>query len=73
MRNYHPHPGERWQHYKGATYEIVGLAIDCSQSNRDIQGVVYENGEELFFRRIKNFMSTVTLPSGDVCYRFTRV
>ena len=38
--NYYPHPGEKWQHYKGGQYEIVCM---CNHTETNEELVIYRS------------------------------
>ena len=61
-----PKKGERYKHYKGDEYEVVGLALE---SSLDIWMVVYkplyENADaELFTRPVSEWVEEVEWPTG---------
>ena len=69
-----PHKGEKYQHYTGDMYEVVGLAI---HSNDDIWMVVYKPlyefaDAEMFTRSLDEWYSDVEF-EGKVTQRFTLV
>jgi hypothetical protein len=69
-----PEKGEKYKHYKGDTYEVVGLAI---HSNDDIWMVVYkplyEGGDaDLFTRPLEEWFSPLEW-EGNTVERFTLI
>jgi hypothetical protein len=63
-----PQKGEVYKHYKGDSYEVVGLAI---HSNDDIWMVVYkplyENADaELFTRPLQNWRNLIEWDGKEV-------
>lgn len=69
-----PKQGEKYRHYKGDSYEVVGLAI---HSNDDIWMVVYkplyENADaEMFTRPLLDWNNEVEW-EGEILQRFSLV
>lgn len=52
-----PKSGERWKHYKGGSYTVVGIAMN----ENGTPTVVYESEEGLFTRSLGSFFERVNL------------
>ena len=53
-----PEPGERWKHYKGEVYEIVGLG-NHTENDQHLVAYVRPGGADLKFRPVRMFMSAI--------------
>lgn len=67
-----PNSSERWRHYKGDSYRIVGMAMN----ENGTPTVVYESEAGLFTRSLGSFLERVNLAqfagdADDYVPRFT--
>ena len=71
MNNLLPIPGEKWEHYKGGTYEVISLATH-TESNEKL--VIYKslNFGSIFARPISIWQETVLNEMGEQIERFKR-
>ncbi len=61
----HVTPG-KYLHFKGNTYEVLGVALEVTNGQPEVQKVVYRNnGGSLFVRTVEEFTEIVEWPDGS--------
>ena len=68
-----PRIGERWRHYRGGTYRILGLCYHERTGKMRIAYRSAEGGGPVFVRSVSTFLGLVPEGTEKGCARFARI
>lgn len=65
--------GKKFKHFKGGIYEVIALAKDCDDPNREL--VIYRSmsDQQTWARNMDEFTNMALLPDGTHVKRFTEL